>query len=935
MSVPNIKRNLEVGTIYVPLWHTGLYTQRNPMYTPISAMGVQMISRYDTLWDGQNIEVSLANTLVRRPGFYQFTTLPFGGADYPLAFYSFKDSSGNVFPIVDTPSTVYLFSATTLSSLFNKATNAGQMAFKKVGNIVYMSDGIEFVQWSGTLGDPPIDVGIAKITAAPTVTTKAGNLLPTAGWSYGYSFANSTTGAVSTMSPATASVGTLDLQQVVETLSTANITGIDSVVSGDGPGTCTWTCVNNFAAGQTISVSGSSPYLVSNMKTFYTIESTDGASFTTSTAPWGPPYHGTPGEGFGQNAVFTDVNVTNAFATLSPITIPPSPGPYTYTVLNAGPSFSAANLFGGDKPAVVKSGSTTFTQVATSGDVVSTGQFFCDSNGDFTFDSADHGKAITITYQIVPSGGATSVAFTITGPSNGAVFQQDTTGFEGVDSAVIYRTNDGDSAGGPWFFLAQVPLDVNIILVTPSGSTTIYTFDQSIPAGLNNGFATATGAQCAQMEGFTNIGNGGFYDIVASTDTTITCNNPFGVSEIPLPSSAFVNPKSWRYTDTGSVFDVTLDPSNQDEELDILIEAPIDDANDPPPASISPGKGIGKRGAIFPGTKTGTFTALEYHAGRLWGALANLVYFAGGPDVTFGSPEDSWPPANVFTFPGTVTALISTNAGLVVFTDADMFIIYGTATANFYSNVFQKNFGTASQNCVKQDGDNLFVYTTKQQLFHFGTELTEIGYNIGDQLKANFPPSTSYIALHRNGSDTGLFISNGTDQMFKYRMDQQSWSTVLEVVGGAGAIDSIETTLDEYTLCSGISGNSFIIARDETATIFQDSGTSYPADAVVGSLVLSPPGNSSIIESVLLEYMPLGSEATVSVLLQEISGIFIPLSNPVPDPPGLPLSTSVISQRFYLRSASTPLPQQVRHLMVKISFPPEDFRNEILTLGLS
>jgi hypothetical protein len=115
-------------------------------------------------------------------------------------------------------------------------------------------------------------------------------------------------------------------------------------------------------------------------------------------------------------------------------------------------------------------------------------------------------------------------------------------------------------------------------------------------------------------------------------------------------------------------------------------EAPIDDENNPPPSITNP---------LTP-TLGGTFSLITYYAGRLWGAVGNLVYFAGGPDITFGSPTESWPPANVFAFPGKVTALAAMPAGLVVFTNDTYYIIYGTSTSTFYAQVYLRNRGVLS-----------------------------------------------------------------------------------------------------------------------------------------------------------------------------------------------------------------------------------------------
>jgi hypothetical protein len=70
------------------------------------------------------------------------------------------------------------------------------------------------------------------------------------------------------------------------------------------------------------------------------------------------------------------------------------------------------------------------------------------------------------------------------------------------------------------------------------------------------------------------------------------------------------------------------------------------------------------------------------------------------------------------------------------------------------------------------------------------------------------------------------------------------------------------------------------------------------------------------------------------VILNEVSGTFTTLPNPVSDPPQLPASSSVVANRYYIKSASTPLPQAVRHLQVKLSFPAENKATEVLGFAL-
>lgn len=954
-QVPNIKRNLEAGQIYIALWVNGLHVNRSPLFTPISALGTQIISRFDTLWGGSNMELSMQNTLVRRPGYPQYCNQAFGVSEWPLQFYSYKNLSGTITLLVDTQTNTYTFSTTAKTNLVTKAAGAVQTAFQRIGQALYMANGKNF-QATGDSGSiaTPRPVGIAVPAVPPRFTVgSTGFLLPTTGFTYGYSYGESVSGHVSTMSPLSANVGDLNVASVTEGSVTCRITLVTATGVGDGPGTVVFSTPdgNNFSVGQVVRVTGfpvttAGTWVVNNS---YTITACGSGSFSASTAIWGPAYHGTSGQGFGQNCYFVQPCI-GCFATLSPITIPGTGGPganYVYTVVNTA-NFSSTNLYGAATPSPVSvknpGGTTVYTQIASGVPVA--GQFVVGSTGTFTFAAADTGKPIVIKYAVTPTTGATPVSFVLTGPSSNNAFtssqvgvnsvgsnaqQTDTTGFSNVDTIIIYRDEDTNLSNGPWFFLAEIPNNLAITQATvlSQSNQVVYTLAASCAAGANNGFAGAANSGGATIAGFVNAGNNGTFDIVASTATSITCTNSGGVNET---HAATVNSSTWQYTDTGAVYGYPFNATVPDGELNILIEAPIASSNNPPPNTTNP----------LTTSVTGTFSLLCYGAGRMWGAVDNFVYFAGGPDVTFGNGNESWPPANVFTFPGKVTALASVPAGIIVFTGDDMYIIYGTSTTTFYPQVYQKNFGVASQNCLVLDGDTLYIYSNQGQLWAFTTHLNETGSNVAPLLAATFAPASTYLTMHKNGFDVGLFISDGSTNYMRYRIDEGAWSPMCQIVGGASAFQSIETSVGVYKLLVGkATGSGYIAARD--LTTWTDIGGTYTCNAILGSLIVAPPGTTALLEYLTAQWMPTGTAPTLSIFPQgfaPLSGLttgFVSLGTGFNDPPKLIPSNSptFMQQRFYLKNAQTPIPQEMCSLQVNIAFPSENFKNEVLTLGLT
>lgn len=381
----------------------------------------------------------------------------------------------------------------------------------------------------------------------------------------------------------------------------------------------------------------------------------------------------------------------------------------------------------------------------------------------------------------------------------------------------------------------------------------------------------------------------------------------------------------YRTKDGGALYNFVADIANvtaggsfsftdsfADSTLNDFILAPTSHLNDPPPAGAS---------------------LVTFHMGRMWVAVGNKLFFGGGPQITNGVPEEAFPPANVFKLPGKITAMASTTNGLAVWTTDDWFFVLGTDIGNFYVLKYQSNFGVANQNCIVQDGDLVFIFTQRKQLFSFSDSLNEVGYPIRDQL-ATFDPSVSYLALHRSGIDEGLFVGNGSTTVFRFSLAANVWCPKATVVGGVKALASIEVASSDFRLMAGRAAqNQFILSRD-TGSTFADDGTTYSGFATVGTIILAPPGQNASIRSLMLEVIPVGTYPTVAIMANEVSGSFVTLPNPVNEPPMLPPSATITVKRHYLNAAATPVPAQMRFLQMKISFAQEAAANELLGLAI-
>lgn len=228
-----------------------------------------------------------------------------------------------------------------------------------------------------------------------------------------------------------------------------------------------------------------------------------------------------------------------------------------------------------------------------------------------------------------------------------------------------------------------------------------------------------------------------------------------------------------------------------DADLDALLIAPQAHQNDPPPGAAG-------------STISTPVTITKYWNGRIWMVSGNYVYFTAGPDCTNGIPEESCPPANRFQFAGPPLALVETPDGsglLVVLADRVNAILGGPETISFYPTDALSNFGISSSNCIFKDGSTLGFFTTQKQFWQIvGTDRQQTGEHISDYLSENFTPQKTYITIHRNGTDDGMFLSNGVDRIVRYGMNVGSWSVPAFPVFPPGALRSIETSVGVQSL---------------------------------------------------------------------------------------------------------------------------------------
>ena len=424
----DVKRNLEAGGgLFLSKFWTGLYENRSPLFTPISALGIQLIARQDVLWDGVNTQITPQFTLRRRYGFKKACTVALASGDRPLDYFSFENLAGDIIPIVDTLTDVFKITPTALTSIYTKTTTA-QSSFNSVADTLYWCDG-KVAKKYGTVNGIS-NMGIASPATAPTLEFLVNGILnPLIGYKYGYCFKNPTTDHPSTMSPASASTGPLNNQTEVENRVTVDVTS--TAISGN---VLTVVCGNNFQPGQSCSflTLGHATWLNGHSVTVVTSSSTQ------------------------ITAAFTHSDYTTAAETQGTITMTvaaPTSSPYEYTVVNA-------DTFLGDGGVMYASNSVPLTVVDSS---PAEGQYSV-SDGVYTFSSADGARPMDITYSF-SLGLSTGITIEVSG--DGSADTQ-------ASEIEIYRTQDG---GSQYNFLATV---------ANPGAGNQWTYDDStLDSGLN------------------------------------------------------------------------------------------------------------------------------------------------------------------------------------------------------------------------------------------------------------------------------------------------------------------------------------------------------------------------------------------------------------------------------------------------------------------
>jgi hypothetical protein len=960
----------EVESIYIQRMYTGWITLRNQLATPIKLMGRRVIELYDALIAGNDWEVTPYLSLKRRAGH----TLLVGINYAAMYLYSWKSNTMGTIPIFDTTGDVEYYNGSATISLLTK-TSATQSSILGIGNYLYLGNGSFNLKWDGPTGSQQItNWGISAASAGAASSTVGPDLAGTGAQSGAAAPWTNPTNVTSTSSFATVTLPgvTNSVTSVVVNNHGSNYSQPTTVTftGGGGSGATAQAFVakgsgqisgisvtsggSGYNSAPAVGISGgagtgatATAYIGAGRNTTNNAEALQATNFSFSvptsstitaiTATFQAEATVTSSGG-GTGTVTCAVQLLSNGApvgTPKNVTLTLDGALHTYTV-------GGTDLWGTTLTPTQLNSSTFGFQISLS--VAYTGTW----SVAFELNSCYTSASVIALSNPAPTGSGTFTAVngysyadaygnSVSGEISNATFIGNNTGpftnqaYVGVpliassDPQVnqihCYRTTD--SGGGNQYFEIQTSPYPNVgytltAAANASGGSTVYT-GVFIP-NISN-LASAVG-QYFLVTGFVNAGNNGTFPCAAATQTSITLTNSGGVAETHAAAATLL-----------------AEDTTPDTSLQVTSQAEINLGNTPPPAGL---------------------VNLEWFAGRMWGAINNVLYASTGPETISGTaPNSNWNPLFQWVLPGgQIIRNIAGPNGMLSFVGDDCYIVRGTDITNYTVNVFVKNFGIRTYNAVDTDGTNLYVFTSDRQFIQVSPSgANDIGLPIADQL-LNVDPTQCYVTVNRYGLDSIVRILDTVNNVYyDFNLNQQCWNLpgILQMPS-CTAMGSIEVTPGVWRLLlsSNSSGTNSLAYRD--ITNFLDLGAGYTPNAVFGSIQLADPGGLAkfgALGGFVMEYTNAGTAPTLSVLMNDvganlgnsvgsqITGNFTSLNagkNPFNWPPTLgaqPINyRSLGYYLMYGKSTAGSLSGFVRHLQFQISAVSQNAATELIGFGI-
>lgn len=390
--------------------------------------------------------------------------------------------------------------------------------------------------------------------------------------------------------------------------------------------------------------------------------------------------------------------------------------------------------------------------------------------------------------------------------------------------------------------------------------------------------------------------------------------------------------------------------TNGNGALNAFILAPAAKANQPPPPRA---------------------TAPTYHLNRVWMIQDNKVIYSGGPDTLVGNGNTAFPPLNAFGYQGIPIRLVPVtvqNGGLLVYTTAGIFIILGNGTAgSLYSTTYYDKVFLAGYDALDTLGNSHYLMESNLKVSQIAVEYpfnpqsgyTEIGFPIGDQFQkvttggissSLYTGAGTFISWNiANTTDTGLYVADGNVGWF--RMSNAAppesgliWSPRAAILDGTSAVQSVETSPGVFQVLIGPpSGGGRIRVRSTGNVTHVDQHAiapggiepifiPYPAWDVKGVTLLCSTGQVSDVAWIATKSALQGARPTIGILMNEIapstSFPFMVLQRTAQDPADLPPTETVYSDQYScMQNGSAPKGDAIS---IKYDYGTQDAADELL-----
>jgi hypothetical protein len=904
------------GPLSMDRYLTGMWTQRSPLRdadVPYLYSKFYSASRFDSIIDGINREITARLTCARRPGSSTWSNFTYPAINTFYSFNAVNNTSEQIHVMADTASEVYEAKTSAQIYAWAKSAGAGVTRFLGVGPELFSGNGVDTKVW---LQYGPWPGATQSVEPGTLITDTNSNVQLALG---GITIPIVATEALST----TVNIyfNPLDIPDNFADLLNVGITfsGLTAGAALNG----TTKVVSNIVS-TTLGILTVTATITAYAKTSDTGSGTTGTGTTGSTQPTWSTTPGVVVADGGQQwkcmcGAFQNWGI--AAPTKPPIGIPEGPIRYWqpstavvhyYTILDenqniqvcasagttgiAYPNFAAA--LGG----TTIDGTISWVNIGPIGSWQSSTEF---------------GEGNNQSYVVLDTVGNLQWASTpgTTGTSYPPSWSN-TLGGTCTDGSVTWTNVGGGS------LVATESLQWAYSFEGVDGSVTTASPTFIIPGGI-------LGPPGATYNGTEGIGFAAPYAADPQIKQVWWWRTAQGQSTLVLLDQQPAN-NSYGYVDMGIPDTSTAGGPS----LDALIAAPIASANNPPP------KG---------------FTAPVQHMQRVWGFVGRTVYYSGGPDTLVGNGNTAFAPLSSFSFPELITKLIpftTNNGGLLVCGTRNVYVILGTGTADnpFYDTTYMPTVGFLNYDAVTIVGSTLYGFTNNRKFISLDPSAgyVECGFPIGDQLQtvttgginsALYSATSTYVTWNeRNSGDSGIYVSDGAVGWFRYSpvASPESgylWSPRAAIVGGTSAVLSVETSPGIQTLLIGPHTSGPILQRD--TTVFADNGTAYTnCYFTIGNIQLCESGEIAEVAHICLDSIRVGSQPTVGLLFGEIAATtavpFDMLSVTSPDPPDLPQSQTLFSDRYVTMQQGGVTPK-CRHLQIMFQWPQQSVQDELLT----